>query len=72
MVPFRQVIPDPAVPEWTAEARDVQQLLQVLRARYSLAGARADDVRARRDVATMAMPSNVREVRLRAETSILL
>ncbi|XP_073959970.1 uncharacterized protein [Choristoneura fumiferana] len=52
------VIPEPAVPEWTAEARDVQQLVQVLRTRYSLAGVRADDVRSRRDVSTMAMPSN--------------
>ncbi|XP_061717333.1 myosin-9 [Cydia pomonella] len=52
------VIPEPPVPEWTAEARDVHALLGVLRARFEHAGARAEDVRVRRDVSTMHMPSN--------------
>ncbi|KAG7303884.1 hypothetical protein JYU34_010789 [Plutella xylostella] len=52
------IVPDPPVPEWTAEARDIQEVVSVLSSRYAAAAARAADVRARRGDVTPVMPSN--------------
>ncbi|KAL4721131.1 hypothetical protein ACJJTC_009411 [Scirpophaga incertulas] len=39
------VIGEPTLPEWTAEARDVQELVEVLTTRFAKACARAADIR---------------------------
>ncbi|XP_028158274.1 ankycorbin [Ostrinia furnacalis] len=53
------VIPEPTMPEWTAEARDVQELVQVLTQRYDKACARADEIRIKHGETTLiAVPSN--------------
>ncbi|KAM3956276.1 coiled-coil domain containing protein 151 [Aphomia sociella] len=53
------VIPDPVIPEWTAEARDVQELVMVLTARYEKASLRAEDIRNKHgDTTVVMLPSN--------------
>ncbi|KAL0850545.1 hypothetical protein ABMA28_012323 [Loxostege sticticalis] len=54
-----EVIPEPTMPEWTAEARDVQELVQVLMQRYEKACARAQEIRVKHGETTViAVPSN--------------
>lgn len=55
-----QVIPDPPLPEWSAEERDIAGLLRALTARYDAAAARAAEVRERRGDVTPVFTSNVR------------
>ncbi|XP_068629190.1 outer dynein arm-docking complex subunit 3 [Battus philenor] len=53
------IIPEPSVPEWTAEARDIQEIVEVLYARFEKAQARADIIREKRtDSTTIVVPSN--------------
>ncbi|XP_059060356.1 uncharacterized protein LOC131853477 [Achroia grisella] len=53
------VIPDPTIPEWTAEARDVQEIISVLNTRYEKARARAEEIRNKQGDATIiTIPSN--------------
>ncbi|CAG5035333.1 unnamed protein product [Parnassius apollo] len=40
-----QLVPEPPIPEWTAEARDIQEIVSVLSARFERARARADVIR---------------------------
>lgn len=55
-----QVIPEPTMPEWTAEARDVQELIEVLTTRFGKARLKVEDIRERRpEASAMTMPSNV-------------
>ncbi|CAG5035337.1 unnamed protein product [Parnassius apollo] len=39
------LVPEPPIPEWTAEARDIQEIVSVLSARFERARARADVIR---------------------------
>ncbi|XP_026764657.2 synaptonemal complex protein 1 [Galleria mellonella] len=53
------VVPDPVLPEWTAEARDVQELVSVLAIRYEKAKIRAEEIRNKQgDTTIIAVPSN--------------
>ncbi|XP_049885539.1 centrosomal protein of 290 kDa [Pectinophora gossypiella] len=53
------VIPDPPMPEWTAEARDVQELVDVLTARFAKGRTRADEIREKLpDSTAIVIPSN--------------
>lgn len=57
---FFQIIPEPSMPEWTAEARDVQELVQVLTTRYEKARLKVEDVKEKQKDNTIIMvPSNV-------------
>lgn len=48
------------MPEWTAEARDVQELIQVLTTRYEKATVRAEEIRQKHGESTIiVVPSNV-------------
>lgn len=68
-----QVIPEPTMPEWTAEARDVQELVQVLMQRYEKACARAQEIRVKHGETTViAVPSNVCILHLLAVGNLLL
>lgn len=51
------------MPEWTAEARDVQELVMVLTARYEKATARAEEAKLRQKDSTNVTihSSNVRQ-----------
>lgn len=49
------------MPEWTAEARDVQELIEVLTVRFGKARLKTDDIRERRpEASAVTLPSNVR------------
>ncbi|KOB70564.1 Uncharacterized protein OBRU01_15150 [Operophtera brumata] len=53
------IISEPPIPEWTAEARDVQQLVMVLTTRFEKATARAEEVKLKqRDSTTVPVPSS--------------
>ncbi|XP_037871974.1 hyaluronan-mediated motility receptor [Bombyx mori] len=53
------LIQEPSVPEWTAEARDVHELVVVLTSRYEKAKARSDEIKEKnKDVTTIIVPSN--------------
>ncbi|KPJ14561.1 Coiled-coil domain-containing protein 151 [Papilio machaon] len=53
------VIPEPSIPEWTAEARDIQDIMAVLTARFEKARARAEHVKEKRtDSTAIVVPSN--------------
>ncbi|XP_026746499.1 centrosomal protein of 290 kDa-like [Trichoplusia ni] len=53
------IIPEPSMPEWTAEARDVQELVQVLTTRYEKARLKVEDVKEKQKDNTIIMvPSN--------------
>ncbi|RVE55179.1 hypothetical protein evm_000077 [Chilo suppressalis] len=53
------VVPEPVMPEWTAEARDVQAVVRVLSVRYQTARVRADQVREKHgDITAIPIPSN--------------
>ncbi|XP_053601398.1 interaptin [Plodia interpunctella] len=53
------VIQDPPIPEWTAEPRDVQELIAVLTSRYEKAVVKADEIREKQGESTIiAIPSN--------------
>lgn len=49
------------MPEWTAEARDVQEIISVLTARYGKARTKAEEVKEKqKDNTIILVPSNVR------------
>ncbi|XP_050663846.1 coiled-coil domain-containing protein 186 [Leptidea sinapis] len=53
------VIPDPPTPEWTAEARDIQEIIQVLSIRYEKARIRTEAIlEKQKDTAVIMVPSN--------------
>ncbi|KAF9795576.1 hypothetical protein SFRURICE_004948 [Spodoptera frugiperda] len=49
------IIPEPSMPEWTAEARDVQELVTVLTTRYEKARAKAEDIKEKQKDTTIIM-----------------
>ncbi|KAJ8734521.1 hypothetical protein PYW08_013771 [Mythimna loreyi] len=49
------IIPEPSMPEWTAEARDVQELVTVLTVRYEKARAKAEDIKEKQKDTTIIM-----------------
>ena len=49
------------MPEWTAEARDVQELVSVLITRYEKAQAKAEEIKEKqKDTTIIMVPSTVR------------
>ncbi|CAB3259241.1 unnamed protein product [Arctia plantaginis] len=53
------IIPEPSMPEWTAEPRDVQELVMVLQVRYDKARTKLADVKERqKDTTYIMVPSN--------------
>lgn len=53
------------MPEWTAEARDVQELVMVLTSRYEKASLRVQYIREKNtDVTIILVPSNVINISL--------
>ncbi|KPI95413.1 Coiled-coil domain-containing protein 151 [Papilio xuthus] len=53
------VIPEPSIPEWTAEARDIHEIMAVLTARFEKARARTELIKEKRtDSTTIVVPSN--------------
>ncbi|XP_075979320.1 coiled-coil domain containing protein 151 [Anticarsia gemmatalis] len=53
------IIPEPSMPEWTAEPRDVQELVMVLQVRYDKACAKLEEVKERqKDTTIIMVPSN--------------
>ncbi|KAJ8734301.1 hypothetical protein PYW07_014852 [Mythimna separata] len=49
------IIPEPSMPEWTAEARDVQELVTVLTVRYEKARTKAEDIKEKQKDTTIIM-----------------
>ncbi|VVC98287.1 unnamed protein product [Leptidea sinapis] len=56
------VIPDPPTPEWTAEARDIQEIIQVLSIRYEKARIRTEAIlEKQKDTAVIMHPEGIRQ-----------
>ncbi|PZC74425.1 hypothetical protein B5X24_HaOG207867 [Helicoverpa armigera] len=49
------IIPEPSMPEWTAEARDVQEIMTVLTTRYEKARTRAEEIKEKQKDTTIIM-----------------
>ncbi|KAJ0180932.1 hypothetical protein K1T71_003017 [Dendrolimus kikuchii] len=53
------IIPEPSMPEWTAEARDVHELVMVLIARFEKARIKTEEIKERqKDTTIIVVPSN--------------
>ncbi|CAK1548089.1 unnamed protein product [Leptosia nina] len=52
------LIPEPAMPEWTAEARDIQEIIQVLGSRFDKARARVELIGDKQRDTVIVVPSN--------------
>lgn len=60
------------MPEWTAEARDVQELVTVLTVRYEKALAKAEDIKEKqKDTTIIMVPSTVRHFNFKFTDNLL-